>query len=289
MNILTCFSPLMFYDNINKQNHKKNYAYNSIKPLMMKLGIIDPFQICLYKTNFKYIKNAFLCNKKEKLDILEILKDNGLKIYNISDYTLIEYPGKLNIPYKNLNEGFYYIEIEINNNNTTQHLFSEIFCFSENVNNYLTIIYNNPQNYFYLKNGIINLKDFEFIVRLQTELGKPEYSFEEEATKRLGYSFIESQISKKTYKFNALLPEYLCDALRVVRLCSHKKIINNEIDEYEALSFEMDVDWQEQGDIASVNFSFDVDNIIYNNGDFEITEKDGDFLNTNFNNDFKLQ
>ena len=49
-----------------------------------------------------------------------------------------------------------------------------------------------------MKNGAVDFSDnFKFKCYLKTQVGKPEYSFEEEATERLGYSFIESQISKK--------------------------------------------------------------------------------------------
>ena len=48
---------------------------------------------------------------------------------------------------------------------------------------------------------------------LKGEIGKPEYNFEEESTKRLGYVYVESQVSKKTYMFNTVVPEYICEAL----------------------------------------------------------------------------
>lgn len=282
MGKIVCLSPLAFYDNINKQNHRKSYAYNHISPLIMNLGIIDSFQFCIgkYDKNIE-ISNVYLVNYKtnKQIDIKSKLEENGLTLYNNNNYALIEYPGFLNITIAE-EEGFYYLKIILSNKNT---YFSEIFCFTSSADRCLEIKYNNPSSRFYIKNGIVDLRQISFIIRLQTELGKPEYSFEEEATKRLGYSFIESQVSKKVYKFNAILPEYQCDALRLVRLCSNKKLSTFD-SEYEPITFEMDVDWQEQGDLASVNCQFDVDNIIYNRGDINFV-KDGDFDN-DFNNDF---
>lgn len=281
MDKIICLSPLAFYDNINKQNHRKSYAYNHISPLIMNLGMIDSFQFCIgeYDKNIK-ISNVYLVNYKtnKQIDIKAKLEENGLKLYNNNEYALIEYPGFLNIIIAE--EGFYYLKIILNNNNT---YFSEIFCFTSSTDKCLEIKYSNPNSRFYLKNGIVDLRQLSFVIRLQTELGKPEYSFEEESTKRLGYLFIESQVSKKVYKFNAVLPEYQCDALRLVRLCSNKKLSTLD-SEYELLTFEMDVDWQEQGDLASVNCQFDVDNIIYNSGDVSIMK--GDF-NNDFNIDFR--
>lgn len=280
MGKIVCLSPLAFYDNINKQNHRKSYAYNHISPLIMNLGIIDSFQFCIgdYDKNIE-ISNVYLVNYKtnKQIDIKSKLEENGLKLYNNDGYALVEYPGFLNIVV--VEEGFYYLKIILSNNNT---YFSEIFCFTGSTDKCLEIRYSNPSSRFYLKNGIVDLRQLSFVIRLQTELGKPEYSFEEESTKRLGYSFIESQVSKKVYKFNVILPEYQCDALRLIRLCSNKKLSTLDSD-YEPITFEMDVDWQEQGDLASVNCQFDVDNIIYNRGGC-ITK--GDF-NNDFNNDFK--
>lgn len=281
MDKIICLSPLAFYDNINKQNHRKSYAYNHISPLIMNLGMIDSFQFCIgkYDKSIK-ISNVYLVNynTNKQTDIKSKLEENGLKLYNNNDYALVEYPGFLNNIV--VEEGFYYLKIILSNKNT---YFSEVFCFTNSTDSCLEIKYNNPNSRFYLKNGIIDLRQLSFVIRLQTELGKPEYSFEEESTKRLGYSFIESQVSKKVYKFNVILPEYQCDALRLIRLCSNKKLSTFD-SEYELITFEMDVDWQEQGDLASVNCQFEVDNIIYNSGDISIMK--GDF-NNDFNIDFK--
>ena len=83
------------------------------------------------------------------------------------------------------------------------------------------------------------------------------------------------------------MPEFLCDALRIVRLCSNKRIVSKG-EEYDLLSFEMEAEWQTQGDIASVSCEFEVDNIITNLGGFMQQQPGGDF-NSDFNNDFKLE
>ena len=122
---------------------------------------------------------------------------------------------------------------------------------------------------------------------LKGEIGKPEYNFEEESTKRLGYVYVESQVSKKTYKFNTVVPEYICDALRLVRLCDNK-IIRCKDDEYEAISFEMEADWETQGDLASVTCEFETDNVIANIGGFVPDKLGGDY-NNDYDDDFDKQ
>ena len=181
-------------------------------------------------------------------------------------------------------EGQYWLEIH-----SGGWYYSEVFCFDNNIDDCLKVEYWNPECDFALKNGIIVLgsENFHFILLLKSELGKPEYSFEEEATKRLGYSFIESQVSKKTYKFNTVIPEYLCDAMRIIRLCSQKKITCKG-ETYDAITFNMEVDWQEQGDLASVTCEFDVDNIITNLGGFKHENLGGDF-NNDYNNDYDIE
>ena len=101
----------------------------------------------------------------------------------------------------------------------------------------------------------------------------------------MGYAFIESQVSKKVYKFTFVAPEYLCDALRIVRLCD-TKLIHSKRQMYELTTFNMDVEWQEQGDLASVECEFETDTVIANIGGYTPVLKGGDF-NNDFNNDYK--
>jgi hypothetical protein len=84
----------------------------------------------------------------------------------------------------------------------------------------------------------------------------------------MGYTFIESQVSKKTYRFVALAPEYLCDALRIVRLCNNK-VIEAEGRVYRALTFSIDPAWEEQGDLASIECEFEIDSVISNIGNLK--------------------
>ena len=124
---------------------------------------------------------------------------------------------------------------------------------------------------------------FKFKCYLPTQIGKPEYDFEEEATERMGYTFIESQVSKKLYKFTFLAPEYLCDALRIVRLCNDKQITSKG-QVYGLTTFNMKPEWEEQGDLAAVECEFETDTVISNIGGYEPV-LGGDF-NNDFNNDF---
>ena len=202
----------------------------------------------------------------------------------VGEVNIITYPGIL--PIKSLSlEGNYFLELEAD---IPISYFSEIFSSTNNVDDCLYIEYSSPVD-FEIGKGVVSFKNgFKFNVYLKSELGKPEYKFEEEATKRLGYTFIESQVSKKIYRFNTIIPEYLCDAMRLIRLCSNKKLISKGVS-YDMLSFDMDVDWQEQGDLASVTCEFQVDNIIVNLGGYEESFSNNNSVdfNNDFNDDYK--
>ena len=282
-----CLSPLKFYDSLKKQERYKSYAYGHISPVVMPLNILYPFQFVLNHKNDSII-DAFICDAKTNSvtgnNILPSLIENGLTHVDANGFRVAVSPGIF--PLQSIkHEGYYYLELHSNEGDV---YYSEVFCFTNALDEYLELEYWNPESDFYVKNGVITFaNNFHFKLLLKSELGKPEYSFEEEATKRLGYNFIESQVSKKIYKFSTVLPEYLCDALRVVRLCSNKKLTSKG-ETYEMLSFEMDVDWQDQGDLASVSCELEVDNIITNLGGFTREALGGDF-NNDFNNDYKLK
>ncbi len=282
-----CLSPLKFYDAPEKQERYKSYAYGHISPVIMPLTIIHPFQFVL-NTFEDQIIDFNICSaatNKVVANIMDsIVETNSLKYYSVDGYTVVMYLGLF--PILDIkHEGEYYIHLESNDGD---EYYSEIFCMAKELSGCLELEYWNPESDFFLKKGLITFaNNFHFKLLLKSELGKPEYNFEEEATKRLGYTFIESQVSKKIYKFNAILPEYLCDALRLIRLCSNKKLTSLG-ETYDMLSFEMDVDWEQQGDLASVNCEFEVDNIIVNTGSFKKELSGGDF-NRDFDTDFKTQ
>lgn len=277
MAVPICLSPLKFYDNILKQERYKAYAYNHIAPLITKANYIPPFQF-VYNSELT-LSNAVLkpIYNESEINVLESI--NAELYFNNN---VFQYLGNYSVLNTTV-EGNYYLELTFSDNSK---LYSEIMCFTNSLDECIKIEYWNPEADFTIKGGKISFANgFVFRIYLKTELGKPNYTFEEEATSRLGYSFIESQVSKKVYNFNALIPEYICDALRIIRLCSNKRIINKS-DTYDMLTFNMDVDWQEQGDIASVNCEFEVDNIIVNLGGIRAEDYYTRF-NNDFNNDFE--
>ena len=167
-------------------------------------------------------------------------------------------------------------------------IYSDVFTVTNKVDDYLLLEYSNSYN-FELKGGIVDFSDnFKFRCYLNTQVGRPEYDFEEEATERMGYTFIESQVSKKIYKFTFLAPEYLCDALRIVRLCENKQAISKK-QVYDMTTFNMEPDWQDQGDLAAVECEFETDTVIANIGGYMPEQPLGGDYSNDFNNDFDIE
>lgn len=213
-----------------------------------------------------------------KIDLGEV----GLKFIDYTSFKLIKFPGQLPLTAIS-KEGRYYLKIYLQG--YANYIYSDIFTSVNDTSGFVSIIYKNSSNILY-KGGIIDFSDnFSFQCYLNTIIGKPEYEFEEEVTERMGYSFIESQVSKKTYRFTFLAPEFLCDALRLAKLCD-TRIVTDKFKEYRPLTFNLKPEWEDQGDLAAVECEFSVDNIIANVGGYT-SEGLGDF-NNDFNNDFDI-
>ncbi len=274
-------SPLPFYDDIALQNHRKDYAFGQIYQLITYRNMLLPFQVVLSSgTSIGWVR-LYNFNTGKFIDITASMKENGLAIKSFADFKLLKYPGILPIT-EIKHEGLYYLSINIYNLGA---IYSDLFVVTNRVSDYLLIEYSNSYN-FELKNGIVDFSDnFTFKCYLNTQVGKPEYDFEEEATERMGYTFIESQVSKKIYKFTFIAPEYLCDALRIVRLCENKQITSKS-QVYDLTTFNMEPEWEDQGDLASVKCEFETDTVIANIGGYTPKPMGGDF-NSDFNNDYK--
>lgn len=289
-----CLSPLKFYDDFHKQNRYRSFAYGHVAPLITNPNVVTPFCFCigpkerdeLYEIHEMTLYDANTNRPIPISGLTERFEDAGLVLEEINGYIIVWFRGIFPLSGVIDYEGQYFLAIPIHG----EIYYSEVFCYTNDISDCLKIEYWNPEGNLYVggKYPIFpSEKAFHYILLLKSELGKPEYSFEEEATKRLGYSFIESQVSKKTYKFNTVIPEYLCDAMRIIRLCSQKKITCKD-ETYDAITFNMEVDWQEQGDLASVTCEFDVDNVITNFGGFKHENTGGDF-NNDYNNDYDTE
>nr|UVX54183.1 MAG: hypothetical protein [Bacteriophage sp.] len=256
-------SVLPWYTSLDKQNAKKWYAFGNVWPLVMPTNRIIPYQFVVPFTNVAIAESSII-----SLDTKDIYDgQSSHTLVTRVDYTVVKSNGfAVSLP-----EGRYYAKIDFANGVT---YYSEVFTLVGNISDYVKIQYWNDDILVY-NGGEINYEDeFKFEMYLCTTIGKPEYSFEEEVTKRLGYKFPELQVSNKLYKFTCIGPEYLCDAMRLIRLSDYIKIVSKD-DSYNALTFSYDAKWETQGDLASIEVEFETDTIIQKLSSFNRGQREG--------------
>ena len=256
-------SVLPFYTAIDEQNHRRSYAYGEIYPLYVPLGYVPTFQIVIDHTEAT-ISAARLFTSKGVLvgSVLSALVAAGLvkKTFEGNGYDVIVFPS-LDDGITSA-EGQYYLEIQMSDNSK---LYSDIFTVVGGIDSYLKIEWWDVEDFVMDGCRIVYPLDasttFKNILWLATELGKPEYEFNEEGEQRDGYFFAELQISEKKYKCAFLAAEYLCDVMRFIRMADYVKITDKYGVIYRADTFLITPKWEQQGDLASVEMEFTCDTV----------------------------
>ena len=277
-------SVLPFYTSIDEQNHRKSYAYGKIYPLFAPADMLLPFQI-IRNTRANDVTSVVLYDKtgKQVADITTNMKETGLQIVRFQSlrYDVILYPSILPMPLNQL-DGIYYMTLS----DGVQTWYSEMFTVVQDISAYLKIQWWDVENLVFDAGQIVYTEpNYKNTLYLCTELGKPEYEFEEDGEERDGYFFPERQISVKTYKCTILAPEYLCDVMRFIRMADYIHITDKYGREYDCDTFLITPKWETQGDLASVEIEFKTNTVVKKIGRGYILGNKGDF-NEDFNTDF---
>lgn len=277
-------SVLPWYTSIEEQNHRKSYAQGDIFPLIAPANILLPFQIIrTTRANPVYNVTLYDANDKVIVDMTDDMIEVGLQVVRFweIDYDVIIFPATLPMAL-NLPIGAYYMKLT----DGADTWYSEIFTVVNDVSPFLKIEWFDFENLVF-EGGQIVYKNptFRNVLYLNTELGKPEYEFEEEGEERDGYFFPEKQISVKKYKCNFVAPEYLCDVMRFIRMADTVLITDTLGRQYSCDTFLMTPEWQEQGNIAGVTVEFKTNTVVKKLGVGYMRPTGGDF-NTDYNNDF---
>ena len=277
-------SVLPFYTSIDEQNHRKSYAYGKIYPLFAPADMLLPFQI-IRNTRANDVTSVVLYDKtgKQVADITTNMKETGLQIVRFQSlrYDVILYPSILPMPLNQL-DGIYYMTLS----DGVQTWYSEMFTVVQDISAYLKIQWWDVENLVFDAGQIVYTEpNYKNTLYLCTELGKPEYEFEEDGEERDGYFFPEKQISVKTYKCTILAPEYLCDVMRFIRMADYIHITDKYGREYDCDTFLITPKWETQGDLASVEIEFKTNTVVKKIGRGYILGNKGDF-NEDFNTDF---
>lgn len=206
------------------------------------------------------------------------------KIIN-NQYSVLIYSGLMPI-ISQMQDGQYYSYLEVDTDSQGYfEFYSEIFTVVNDISPYLKITWWDETD-FVMDAGTIVYESpsFRNILYLCTDIGKPEYIFEEEGETRDGYFFPIKQISEKRYRFSFLASEYLLDAMRFIRMADHAQI------EYHGQTYSLDTflitpEWEDEGDVAVVQAEFDTATVAKKLSVGYIRAQRGDF-NDDFNNDY---
>lgn len=286
------YNILPFYEAESFQNHRKEYAYGQVFPLICSVFNFLPFQIYVpdqpasdYRFTLRELDTGQTVNVTPQMDSTLLVQQTNA----VPGFDKLTYPGVMKLSGLNLAEGRYQLELFYGEINTiggkATTMVSEIFTMVRDVSRFVKLVYWNQTALHYSGGRQI---DYVFPYRnycyLSTDIGKPEYPFTEEVTERDGRKFIEKQISEKVFRFEFAAPEFLCDALRLVRMHDHVRIFHNG-QVYDVEDIILTPEWQEQGDVAIVQVQFECDTVTKKIGSGEIQNNLGDF-NSDYNNDF---
>lgn len=206
-----------------------------------------------------------------------------VKSFLNEEYDVIIFAGRLPV-FTAMNNGQYYLKL----GDEKQEWYSEIFTVVNDISGYLkiewwdiedfemdagTIVYENPQ--------------FKNVLYLCSDIAKPEYIFNEEVIERDGYMFPVKQISEKRYRFSFLASEYLLDVMRFIRMSDYICITKNG-QTYNVDSFLISPEWEDNGDIATVDAEFETATVAKKIGRGVAPILKGGDYNEDYNNDYTI-
>lgn len=250
-----------------------DFYYGKLFSAQTQILSIERFEI--YTSNGQYVGNY-----------LQQLKDAGLSIEVLSDYDVIVFDGKTPV-FAQFADGQYYAVLS----DGVETWYSEVFTVVNDISPYLKIEWWDNED-FVMDAGTIVYKyaggtQFRNVLYLCADIGKPEYTFEEEGENRDGYFFPTKQISEKKYRFSFLASEYLLDVMRFIRMADYAYIEKNG-QRYSLDTFLITPEWEDNGDVASVAAEFETATVAKKIGQGYIKAQRGDF-NDDFNNDYNNQ
>lgn len=240
----------------------------------------------VYKTNSvpSAIKSFKIYTRCDELvgDFIADMTETGLTIKHIpaQNIDVIVYSGFFPLS-RIIADGQYYAEMS----DGTDTWYSEMFTISKVASSYLTIEWWDVEDFIMDAGAIVYTSPkYRNRIYISADIAKPEYEFEEESEERDGYTFPIKQISKKTFHFSFLASEYLLDVMRFIRLSDYVEITYKG-QRYSVDSFLLSPEWEDYGDVASVDAEFTTATVAKKVGLAYIKSKRLDF-NDDFNNDY---
>lgn len=246
-------NPLAFYKSQNDMFKARPYNYGIKYPLYMPLNRVTPFQIIRGSSESTTLTSAKIYNDRG-VEVATVTSYMSVNVVTIGNSKVMQFKcGN----YANLTPGQYTMRVVIGNDT----YYSEVFTAYANIGKLVKVEYYNADPIIFDEGALTYDNSFKFELFLCTEIAKPEYLFEEESTKRGGFTFVENQISSKQYKMVIAAPEYLCDAIRIIRLHDHVAITKDG-NAYEAYNFTPSYQWNDVGDLAQITITFESNTVL---------------------------
>lgn len=258
-------SILSFVTSLDDQDYKKPFAFGDIYNMISPTSRLLPFQIVRPQTGAP-VTTAVLHNLDTGASINILAELTGLQVkeFPAQNFDVILYPSTSDFPTVTLDQGHYYLEL----GDGASTFYSDVFTAVSDLTNFVRVEYWNDEPLEYSGGKIYYNTaelDFKYYFYAPTEIGKPDYLMEEIAEDRDGFLFVEKQISKKRHKFVFTASEYLCDALRVLRMHAYINIYDKG-KAYPVDDVVVSPEWQDQGNIAAMTIEFETDTVIKNIG-----------------------
>lgn len=273
------YSVLPFYTDISMQVRYLTYSYGAIYPLYCPRNMRPCFQILETSGSIPTLSqlSVKLCDKDNN-ELQSVLFTNDLWVCDLTDMGggyIIASRGEYDHAANNgqlLPIGTYYIKLTDSLNNKVYY--SEFITIINDADSYTKIRWRNLDD-LYTDSGIILYTLFGTNTQgqsisatytntlyLLTQLGKPEYQFDEEGETRDGHFFPTKQVSYKKYKAVIEATEYLLDAMRLIRLADSVVVTDPYGTEFNADTFLITPQWQEQGDLAVCTIEMTTDTAV---------------------------
>lgn len=259
--ILNSPGTLQFYLSEEEQHRNKPYAYGHRAPITIERNQVPPFQIVI-PVDYAAVNSVLLVSRETGTETEIFSAMTGIETKTFADYKIVRYPASVLISGGLMGEGVYYVKLS--NGSTTWY--SEEFCMKASVSDLWKIEYCHSEDFELGGTGHIDYTDgYKNYFLVKTEIGKPQYNFEDEVARRDGKNFPLQQMRIKAHLFELILPEEVIDAMSLIPL-HDTVVISRGTRVYDVDEITLEVDWLEQGDLAAVTFFFFTDTVVIING-----------------------
>ncbi len=164
--------------------------------------------------------------------------------------------------------------------------FTEYFSYYNDVSKFLKITYSSKEVIRTSDQTIVFEGGFQFTMYLDSVIARPSYEYTEEAEEKGGYKFVSVQVAKKVFRFSLPVPEFLVDAMSILRLCDFVRI-TDEFRTYNCTDFLMTPEWSPEGDLAFNDCEFSTSAIIKKIDGLKNIDNLGEYSDTQYNEDYK--